>query len=153
VQAWIRFENVAVLLADGARPWDKTVSQLWRVDRWRPACRAIGLDPVPRPYALRHSFTSLLLAEQRQPLYVAHQPGHSVAVLLSTYAHLIAEYEECDRIDAEAEIAAARGKVGSALVRTEPVDSAVTRTPEIEKPRHSGALNQYRYRDSKPASE
>jgi integrase len=114
--------NDALILGDATRPWDKTAWQLWRVDRWAPACRAIGLEPVPRPYDLRRSFASLLLAEGRQQLYVAQQLGHSLAVLLSTDAHLIAEYEESERIDAEAEIAAARAKVGSAVVRTEPLD-------------------------------
>ena len=51
-------------------------------------------------------------------MYVAKQLGHSLAMLLSTYAHLIAEYEDAERIDAEAEIRKARGKVGSDLVRT-----------------------------------
>ena len=83
-----------LLLDDDGKPWDKTAWQMWRVDRWAPACRAAGLDPVPRPYDLRHSFASLLLAEGRQPLYVARQLGHSLAVLLSTYAHLIDEYED-----------------------------------------------------------
>ena len=66
--------------------------------------------PGPRAEALRpeHSFASLLLAEGRQPLYVAKQLGHSLAVLLSTYAHLIDEYAERQPIDAETEIAKAR---------------------------------------------
>jgi len=42
------------------------------------------------------------------PTCVARQPGHSLAVLLSTYAHLIDEYEDSERIEAEAEIAKAR---------------------------------------------
>jgi integrase len=92
---------------------------MWRADRWAPACRAVGLDPVPRPYDLRHSFASLLLAEGRQPLYVARQLGHSVAVLLSTYAHLIDEYEDAERIDADAEIAKARRQVGVQMVSVE----------------------------------
>jgi integrase len=33
------------------------------------------------PYALRHSFASLLLAGGRQPGYVARQLGHSTEVL------------------------------------------------------------------------
>jgi integrase len=107
-----------VLVADDANPWNKTAWQIWRNDRWAPACRAAGLHEVPRPYDLRHSFASLLLAEGRQPVYVAKQLGHSLAVLLTTYAHLIAEYEDVERIDAEAEIRKARGKVGSDLVRT-----------------------------------
>jgi integrase len=98
-----------VLLDDDGEAWDKSAWQMWRVDRWAPACRAAGLDPVPRPYDLRHSFASLLLAEGRQPAYVARQLGHSLAVLLSTYAHLIDEYSEGEPIDAEAEIADARG--------------------------------------------
>ncbi len=67
-----------------------------------------GFSPVPRPYDLRHSFASLLLAEGRQPLYVARQLGHSLAVLLDTYAHLIEEHADEERIDAETEIANAR---------------------------------------------
>ncbi len=81
---------------------------MWRTDRWAPACRAIDLEPVRRPYDLRHSFASLLLAAGRQPVWVARQLGHSLAVLLSTYAHLIEEYAELERIDPDAEIVAAR---------------------------------------------
>jgi hypothetical protein len=39
---------------------------------------------------------------------VARQLGHSLAVLLSTYAHLIDEYADAERIDADVEIATAR---------------------------------------------
>jgi integrase len=112
-------ENRLILLDDDGKPWDKNAWQMWRADRWAPACRAVGLDPVPRPYDLRHSFASLLLAEGRQPLYVARQLGHSVAVLLSTYAHLIDEYEDAERIDADAEIAKARRQVGVQMVSVE----------------------------------
>jgi len=106
-----------LLVDDVGGAWDKSAWQMWRVDRWAPACRAAGLDPIPRPYDLRHSFASLLLAEGRQPLYVACQLGHSLAVLLSTYAHLIDEYAELERIDADAEIANVRRRQCSAGVR------------------------------------
>ncbi|MGN6870276.1 MAG: tyrosine-type recombinase/integrase [Solirubrobacteraceae bacterium] len=110
----------SLLLVDAhGKAWDKTWWQNWRVDRWAPACRAAGLDPVPRPYDCRHSFASLLLAEGRQPIYCAQQLGHSLAVFLSTYAHLIAEYAESTAIDAEAEIASARQQVRSRLVLSE----------------------------------
>jgi integrase len=109
-------DKALILLDENGQPWDKSAWQMWRVDRWAPACRAAGLDPVPRPYDLRHSFASLLLAEGRQPLYVARQLGHSVAVLLSTYAHLIDEYEDAATIDANAEVSKARRKVGSRSV-------------------------------------
>jgi len=74
---------------------------MWRADRWVPACGAAGPSPIPRPYDLRHSFASLLLAEGRQPLDVAGQFGHSLAMLLETYAHLMEEYAEREPIDAE----------------------------------------------------
>ena len=77
-------------------------------NRWVPACRAAGLSPITRASDLRHSFTPLFLAEGRQPLYVARQLGHSLGVLLETYAHLIEEYAEAQRIDAEHEIVSAR---------------------------------------------
>jgi integrase len=109
-------EDALLLPDDDGQPWTKSMWQYWRTDRWQPACRAAGLDPAPIPYDLRHSFASLLLAEGRQPLYVARQLGHSVAVLLSTYAHLIDEFEDRERIDAEAEIREARRKVGSPSV-------------------------------------
>jgi len=105
-------EKTLILLDDERKPWDKTAWQMWRADRWTPACRAVGLDPVPRPYDLRHSFASLLLAEGRQPIWIAKQLGHSLAVFLSTYAHLIDEYEDRERIDADAEIAKARLQAG-----------------------------------------
>src|SRR5205085_12370219 len=97
-----------LVLRDGQdQAWDKNAWQTWRADRWVRACRAAGFSPIPRPYDLRHSFASLLLAEGRQPLYVARQLGHSLSVLLETYAHLIEEYAEAQRIDAEHEIVSA----------------------------------------------
>ena len=97
-----------LLLDDDGKPWDKSAWQMWRVDRWAPACRAVGLDPVPRPYDMRHSFASLLLAEGRQPAWIAKQLGHTLAVFFSTYGHLIDEYADRDRVNAEDEIAKAR---------------------------------------------
>jgi hypothetical protein len=61
-----------------------------------------------RPYDLRHSFASLLLAEGRTVHYVAAQLGHSPLLTLSAYGHLIAEYADAGTIDAEQEITKAR---------------------------------------------
>jgi integrase len=74
------------------------------------AARAAGLDceRVPRVYDLRHSYVSLLLAEGRAIHYVAEQAGHDPQLTLSTYGHLLAEYADGDRIDAEEEIVVAR---------------------------------------------
>jgi hypothetical protein len=83
---------------------------------------------------LRHSFAPLLLAEGRQPLYVARQLGHSVSVLFFTYAHLIDEYEELDGIDA----ASRSGVPGEQPVRVSaasPTKSGVRPRSGKRKPR------------------
>jgi hypothetical protein len=41
-------------------------------------------------------------------VWIAQQAGHSLSVLLSTYAHLIEEYLERERVDPELEIAKVR---------------------------------------------
>jgi hypothetical protein len=41
-------------------------------------------------------------------VWVARHAGHSLGVLLSTYAHLIDEYADSPAIDPEGEIATAR---------------------------------------------
>lgn len=63
----------------------------------------------PRPYDLRHTFASLLLAEGRAIHYVAEQLGHGAEQTLRTYGHVIADYRDRQVIDAEAEIRSARG--------------------------------------------
>ena len=45
-----------------------------------------------RPYDLRHSFVSLLIAEGRTVIDVAQQAGHSPETCLRYYAHLFAEF-------------------------------------------------------------
>lgn len=61
-----------------------------------------------RPYALRHSFASLLIHEGRSVVYVARQLGHSTAVSMRTYQHVIDELEDAPRIPADEAIMAAR---------------------------------------------
>lgn len=104
-------DEVLILNRDG-KPWDKTDWQVWRSKRWARASKLAGLPTIPRPYDLRHSFASLLLAEGRAVHYVARQLGHSPTLTLTTYGHLFAEYEDADRIDAEAEIRKARANQG-----------------------------------------
>lgn len=92
--------------------WTKTDWQTWRTGRWDRA-RGLATTPISaRPYDLRHSFASLLLAEGRSVHYVARRLGHSPALTLSTYGHLFAEYEHADRINAAAEIAQAGDALG-----------------------------------------
>lgn len=48
--------------------------------------------------------------------YVAAQLGHSPALTLSTYGHLIAEYADAGAIDAEHEIVQARASLREPVV-------------------------------------
>ena len=100
--------DALVFAREDGGAWTKDDWDVFRANGWKTACRRAGLAPVPRPYDLRHSFASLLLAEGRTVHYVAAQLGHSPALTLSTYGHLIAEYADAGPIDAEVEVAAAR---------------------------------------------
>ena len=62
----------------------------WSMRVWRPARAQIGSTAIP--YALRHTFASLLIAEGRGVHEVAKLLGHSSpALTLSTYGHLFDE--------------------------------------------------------------
>lgn len=69
----------------------------WSARVWRPARGKVGSDKAP--YALRHTFASLLIAEGRGVHEVARLLGHSTpALTLSTYGHL---FDEAQLADAE----------------------------------------------------
>lgn len=72
----------------------------WRSRRYRPAAKAAGLTDV-RPYTLRASFASLLIAEGHPVTYVAEQLGHSVETCLRHYALLFKEFagQHIDAVD------------------------------------------------------
>jgi len=68
---------------------------------------------------LRHNYASTLLADGVDPVAVADALGHSVAVLLSTYAHLMPSGSDSIRaaVDAAAECAReVRADIGAADV-------------------------------------
>lgn len=85
----------------------------WRGRVWAPACAQVGVERTP--YALRHTFASLLIAEGRPPHEVARLLGHSTpALTLSTYGHL---FDEAQLRDAESmEDAAARARHEAASI-------------------------------------
>ena len=87
--------------------WSDDAWRYWRRRIFGPAARAEGLENT-RPYDLRHSFVSLLLAEGANVVEVARQAGHSPTVTLSTYAHLFEELDGADRTSAENRIRHAR---------------------------------------------
>jgi integrase len=96
-------------------PWRDHDFRNWRRRVFKPAARrALGLgedDPTPRPYDLRHTFVSLLIAEGRTIAYVAAQAGHSPEECARTYLHLFDEHQDADtaeRVTAEEAIREAR---------------------------------------------
>ena len=69
--------------------------------------RGVGVTGV-RPCDLRHSFCSLLIHEGQSVVEVAAQAGHAPTMTLNTYAHVFEELKGGARLDAEAQIKAAR---------------------------------------------
>jgi integrase len=88
--------------------WRETDWRNWRRRVFRPAATSAGLTGA-RPYDLRHSFASLLIAEGRLSIIeIAAQLGHNPTVCLDIYGHVMAERGDGERSSAEALIAAAR---------------------------------------------
>ena len=65
-------------------------------------------NPIPHLNRRRHSFASLLLHEGRSVIYLARQLGHDARLTLSTYGHVMDEFEDMPRLDAQTVIAEAR---------------------------------------------
>jgi integrase len=88
-------------------PWTLTAYQNWRRRIYTPAATAAGVER-PRPYDLRHSLVSLLIAEGHNVVEVARQAGHSPKMALDTYAHVFEEFDPAERINAADRIRKAR---------------------------------------------
>ncbi|CAD5376774.1 Integrase [Pseudomonas sp. OF001] len=56
--------------------------------QWRPTLKALGIRYRP-PYNCRHTYATMCLMAGMTPAFIAKQLGHSVQMLLSTYAHWI----------------------------------------------------------------
>jgi integrase len=95
----------------------------WRKRAWAPAAKAAGLRGV-RPYALRHSFVSLLIHEGLSIAEVARQAGHSVEECVRTYVHVFEEFEPGKRVNAEDAIRTARHPRPRQRARSAPDQSA-----------------------------
>jgi integrase len=100
----------------GGAAWTDTSYRNWRRRIFAPAAEAAGLG-ASRPYVLRHLFCSLLLAEGASVVEVARQAGHSPAMTLSTYGHVIEELEGTQRRSAEDVIRTARETLASSSRR------------------------------------
>jgi integrase len=97
-------------MKDG-RYWTESAYRNWRRKVFNPAAKAVGIER-PRPYDLRHSFASLLFAEQTNPAEIAEQMGHSIQTLFREYTHVIEELRGQPRQSAEALIRGARDSHG-----------------------------------------
>jgi integrase len=102
-----RDDNTFVFPIPRGGPWREHDWRNWRRRTFQPACTALGLD-VRRPHDLRHAAVSLGLREGRSVDEVAALLGHSPAMCLSTYAHVVDELRDAPRVDAEEAIRAAR---------------------------------------------
>lgn len=101
------FPKYDTRVANPSEPWREHDWRNWRRVRFQPAAKALGLD-IRRPYDLRHAAASLGLHEGRSVVEVAAWLGHSPAMCLSTYAHVVEELRDAPRVDADEAIRAAR---------------------------------------------
>jgi integrase len=88
-------------------PWNENAYRSWRRKVFSEAVTTAKL-PAIRPYDLRHSFASLLIAEGRSIVDVAAQLGHAPTMSLDTYGHVFAEFDSRERRSAEDLIREAR---------------------------------------------
>ena len=63
-----------------------------------------------RPYDLRHTFVSLLIAERRTSVDTDRRADHSPTMTLDTYGHVFDELEDAEPVTAEELIRKARAK-------------------------------------------
>lgn len=70
--------------------WSKTNDDNWRKRAFDRARQAAGTDAAT-PYALRHSFASLLLHERRSVIYLARRLGDDARLTLTTRFGRVAE--------------------------------------------------------------
>lgn len=94
------------------QPWLDHAWRNWRKRVYAPVATAAQLDGS-RPYDLRHAFCSLLIAEGQSIVEIAQHAGHSPAMTLATYAHVIDELAGSERRPAEDVIREARERATS----------------------------------------
>lgn len=68
--------------------------------QWRPVLMELGIRYRP-PYNCRHTYATVCLMAGMRPAFIAQQLGHSVQMLLSTYAHWMnskGDWAEMDKL-------------------------------------------------------
>lgn len=73
-----------------------TAAQIWHP--WRRALKELGI-PYRKPYTTRKTLISHALAQGKNPVEIASLTGHTVQVLLTHYADLVAKPELIDLLD------------------------------------------------------
>jgi integrase len=92
--------------ADGD-PWRLHDWKNWTRRVWHQARQGAGIESMP-PYDLRHAFASLQVRAGLSIPELAEQMGHSPAMTLNTYAHVIRELKGEPIVSAEEQIERAR---------------------------------------------
>ena len=122
---WRDRNDDAIVFAHG------TAGGLWRNEHYKtwhrriyvPSTENVGLSSK-RPYDLRHTWASLMIAEQRLSIVeLAEQLGDNTSTVLDTYVHVMHEWRGRRRIDIDAEIRRARRKAGCGSIGTAPAAS------------------------------
>jgi integrase len=92
--------------------WLSQQYRTWRRRTYVPSAENVGL-PTPRPYDLRHTWASLLIAEKRLSIAdVAEQLGDNASTVLDVYTHTLRDWRHRRSINIEREIRRARTRVG-----------------------------------------
>jgi hypothetical protein len=81
-----------------------------------------------RPYDLRHTFVSLLIAERRTSVDTDRRADHSPTMTLDTYRHVFEELEDAEPVTSEELVRDARDQPSSAALRVRPRDGSVSQT-------------------------
>ncbi|WP_330113975.1 tyrosine-type recombinase/integrase [Pseudomonas sp. JS3066] len=69
--------------------------------QWRPTLAALGIRYRP-PYNCRHTYATICLMSGMNPAFISQQLGHSVQMLLSTYARWInscSDWSELEKLN------------------------------------------------------
>jgi integrase len=69
--------------------------------QWRPILKALGVRYRP-PYNCRHTYATICLMSGMNPAFISQQLGHSVQMLLSTYARWInssSDWSELEKLN------------------------------------------------------
>ena len=88
--------------------FDARDHRAWVRRHFRPAVAAAGLPSRTRPYDLRHTCASLLVAEHRSVVEAAEWMGHAPTLFLNTYAHVMERHRGGGRLDVDQAIRQAR---------------------------------------------